>query len=165
MYIHQDRLTWQMKAYACLQHLHAENEWRYCKVPNKCACLNKHAPSTLWWNISIKRGKILSKMTKIGWKNQIPGSHLEQSWIKHRVILEYHDPTWNKPLSNPDTPGPDWDQTGCHLSLPGMHWEYTGNAPGVHQECTWKLLGQHQECTTTSPSPNLASVNVYTIIH
>ena len=41
----------------------------YRILPNKCACLNKRAPSTFWWNISLKIGENLSEMSKISWKN------------------------------------------------------------------------------------------------
>ena len=47
----------------------------YCKVPNERTCLNKRAPSTLGWNISLKIGKNWSKMSKIGWKSQPPQMH------------------------------------------------------------------------------------------
>ncbi len=40
----------------------------YRKVPNKRTCLNKRAPSTLGWNISLKIGKIGQKWANLAEK-------------------------------------------------------------------------------------------------
>ncbi len=56
---------------------------RYRKVPNKGTCLNKRAPSTLGWDISLKIGKNWSKITKIGFKT--PKMLPWTSWIHQGV--------------------------------------------------------------------------------
>ncbi len=58
-----------------------------CRIlPNKCACLNKHAPSTFWWIIPLKIGKTWSKMSKDSWKT--PRIFLWSPWI-HQGVCQH----------------------------------------------------------------------------
>ncbi len=71
----------------------------YRRVPNKWACLNKRAPSTLRWNILLKIGQNWSKMIKFGSKTtknlqNWPGC-VSTRWAHLFGTLQYHG-LWEK---------------------------------------------------------------------
>ncbi len=78
-------LPWEAKERSHFSSTHVASLRKYCakssvrigmfhfnnyrRVPNKCTCLNKCAPSILWLTIALKIDQTWTQMTEIWWKN------------------------------------------------------------------------------------------------